>query len=46
MGKLFVHATSQSELYGGWRRMRENGIASHAEDKRGEEGNHGVVKPG
>lgn len=34
MGKLFEHATKQSELYQGWRRIRENGIASHAEDTR------------
>ena len=34
MGKLFEHATKQSELYQGWRRIRENGIASHAEETR------------
>jgi ribonuclease HI/retron-type reverse transcriptase len=34
MGKLFDHATKQSELYQAWRRIRENGIASHAEETR------------
>jgi len=34
MGKLFDRATKQVELYHAWRKIRENGIASDAEETR------------